>query len=276
MWVLLCQELEARRTEEPASKHSQAARTFETAAKQLFQRHPARLRDALEIAGDIHQGAEAPGDARRCFEEALAVEGILAAQRARLATKLAMLGEARGDVNAARRSYEMAVAASVEAHDHSEMSTLLNNLGGLHRAAGDLAAAGVSYQRALAEAVAAHGAEHPDVALIANNYAVACTDQGNFAQAEDLHLRALQIRERAFGAHHPDVGQSLANLAAVYQAQNLPTKAERFYQGALKTLSKFYEPEDPQVRRVRENYERLPQIRVRMLSKTMRLERPAG
>lgn len=276
LWVLLCKELQERRAQESAAEHSEAARKFENAAKQVFQSHPNRLRDALEIAGDIHQATGSPGDARRCFDEALAVEKTSSPQRARLATKLAILAEARGDGEAALRSYEMAVAAHLAAHDHSELPTLLNNLGGLHRAMGDLPAAEECYQRALAEAVAAHGADHPEVALIANNFAVACTDNGNLTKAEDLHLRALQIRERAFGARHPDVGQSLANLAAVYHAKRLHAKAERFYRSALETLLQFYGPDDPQVRRIQDNHDRLPQIRSRMLSKTMRLERPEG
>lgn len=276
LWVLLCKELQDRRATESAAEHSEAARKFEEAAKQVFQRHPNRLRDALEIAGDIHQATDAPGDARRCFEEALAVEKTSAAQRARLATKLAMLDEARDDAKAAVRHYEMAVAAHLEAHDHAELATLLNNLGGLHRAAGNLDAAEQCYQRALAEAISSHGADHPEVALIANNFAVACTDMGNLARAEDLHLRALQIRERAFGVHHPDVGQSLANLAAVYHARQLHAKAERFYRSSIETLLHFYGPDDPQVRRIQENYDRLPQMRARRLSKTIRLEPPAG
>ncbi|MDD5200718.1 MAG: tetratricopeptide repeat protein, partial [Terrimicrobiaceae bacterium] len=116
-----------------------------------------------------------------------------------------------------------------------------------------------------------HGADNPEVALIANNLGVAYTDHGDLVRAEDLHLRALQIRERAFGANHPDVGQSLANLAAVYHAKRLYAKAERFYRSALETLSQFHGPEDAQLRRIQENYERLPQMHARRLSKTMRL-----
>ncbi len=271
LWVLLCEELEARRAQEPAAKHSEAARKFEAAAKQVFQKSPERLRDALEISGDIHHATDAGEDARRCFEEALAVGAPPTGQRARLATKLAMLGESRGDNQAAREYYAMAVEAHEESHDHSELPTLLNNLGGLHRAAGDFPAAERAYQSALIEAVAVHGADNPEVALIANNLGVAYTDHGDLVKAEDLHLRALQIRERTFGANHPDVGQSLANLAAVYHAKKLYMKAERFYLGALETLSQFQGSDDLQMARIRQNYERLPQVHARRLSKTMRL-----
>ncbi|MDD5201408.1 MAG: tetratricopeptide repeat protein, partial [Terrimicrobiaceae bacterium] len=196
LWALLCEELEARRAKESAAERSEAARQFEDTAKQVFQQRPERLRDALEIAGDIQEVTGSQGDARRCFEEALAVAGTAPAQRARLATKLAVLGDSRGDSDAALRYYTMAVAAHDEVHEHSELPTLLNNLGGLHRAAGDFPAAERAYQRALIEAVAVHGADNPEVALIANNLGVAYTDHGDLVRAEDLHLRALQIRER--------------------------------------------------------------------------------
>jgi tetratricopeptide (TPR) repeat protein len=271
IWALLCEELESRKTRDSAAEHSAAARKFEEAARQVFQKHPERLRDAYEIAGDIHQAAEAESDARRCFEAALNVGVPTQAQRGRLATKLALLSETSGDASAALGYYTMAVDAHDRGHDHVGLSTLLNNLGGLQRLVGDRAVAVKTYQRALDEAVAAHGSHHPEVALIANNYGVACTDKGDLARAEEMHLRALQIREEIFGSNHPDVGQSLANLAVVYHARGLNGKAERFYQGAIDTLSQFWSKDDPQLAGIVANYQRLPHVHARMLSKTTKL-----
>jgi len=271
LWTLLCEELESPKVGESAAEHAAAARKFEEASKHIFKKHPARLRDALEIAGDVHQSAESHDDARRCFEEALAVSRPDAEQAARLSTKLALLAEARGDLEEARRRYAAAVEACEKTAARAQLPTLLNNLAGLHRACGDFATSDKTYQRALNAATAAHGPSHPEVALIANNYGVACTDHGEFAKAENLHLRALQIREEVFGSHHPDVGQSLANLAVVYHAKRLHSKAERFYRSALETLLQFYGPDDPQLQNIRANYDSLPQIHARKLSKTMRL-----
>jgi len=272
LWVLLCEELEARRTKESAAEHSIAARKFEEAARHVFQKHPMRLRDAFEITGDIHQAAHADADARRCFEEALAVETPTAAQEARLATKLALLCESLGDAAAARHYYEMAIQAHDRGLDRSGLPTLLNNLGALLRACDDLPAAERAYQRALTEAVAVRGPNHPEVALIANNLGVAYTDAGNLAKAEEAHLRALQIRETVFGANHPDVAQSLANLGVVYHARGLNAKAERFYRGAIETLLHFCPPEDPQVERISANLNRLPHIHASRISKTMKID----
>jgi tetratricopeptide (TPR) repeat protein len=270
LWVLLCEELEARRAKDPAAEHSAAARKFEETAKQVFQSHPGRLRDALEISGDIHQSVEAPEDACRCFREALELGDVSVAQKARLATKLALLCEALGD-RAACGYYEMAIAAHDHALDQAELPTLLNNLGSLYRHYGETSVAEQTYHRALKAAVAAHGAEHPEVALIANNLGVAYTDVGNLAQAEELHLRALEIRETVFGANHPDVGQSLANLGVVYHARGLNEKAERFYRSAIKTLAQFFNPDDPHLQSIRANLDRLPQVHARLLAKTTRL-----
>jgi tetratricopeptide (TPR) repeat protein len=271
LWALLCEELEAPKVGESAAEHSAAARKFEEASKHLFKKHPARLRDALEIAGDVHQAAESFDDARQSFEDALAVKDPTPEQTARLSTKLALLAEVRGDLEDARRRYAAAVEACEKTSARAQLPTLLNNLAGLHRACGDFTASEKIYQRALDAATAVHGPSHPEVALIANNYGVACTDHGDFAKAENLHLRALQIREEIFGSHHPDVGQSLANLAVVYHAKRLYAKAERFYRSALETLLQFYGPEDPQLQNIRTNYDSLPQIHARKLSKTMRL-----
>ncbi len=271
LWVLLCEELASRRADEPSGQHSLAAQKFETAARQVFQHHPGRLRDALEITGDIHQAAGADDDARRCFEDALAVDSPEPAPRARLATKLAMLCEAISDVSGARRYYELAIQLHDCGENRSELSTLLNNLAGLHRICEDGPKAIQTYCRALAEAVAAHGPHHPEIALIANNLGVAYTDQGDLSKAEEAHLRALQIREEAYGANHPDVGQSLANLGVVYHARGQHEKAERFYRSAMITLSHFVGADDMQMQRIAANLGRLPHVHARSLSKTTRL-----
>lgn len=271
LWELMCGELESRRTKESVAEHSVAALKFEEAARHVFQKHPSRLRDAFEIAGDIHQAARADGDARRCFEEALSVDEASSAQRARIATKLALVCEEAGDVPAALRYYEIAIEAHDRGGDRSSLATLLNNLGALHRGCGDFAAAERAYRRALTEAVAAHGPEHPEVALIANNLGVVYTDLGDCSKAEEAHLRALQIREIVFGANHPDVAQSLANLGVVYHARGQHRRAERFYRSALKTLAHFCTPDDPEMERIESNLDRLPHVHARGLSQTIRL-----
>lgn len=271
LWQILCHDLEERQVKDSAEEHSAAARRFEDAAKHVFQKHPSRLRDALEIAGDIHQASGATDEAARCFVEAAAVQGIATPQEARLATKLAILSEKLGKLEDARKWYAAAIKAHDRQKDHAELPTLLNNLAALHRACGDFPAAEKAYLRALGEAVAMRGADDPEVALIADNLGVAYADHGDFSKAEDQHLRALQIREKIYGAQNPDVGQSLANLAMVYHARGLSAKAERFYHSALETLSHFYPAGDARLERIRESYENLPQVRARRLSKTMRL-----
>jgi len=275
MWVLLCEELEAQRHADLELGHqSLAARTFEDAAKQVFPNNVPRLRDALEIAGDIHQSVRAESEASRCFAEALAMTaaGDAPLSRARLATKLALLFERHGSVQArAVEYYRTAIAAYEELHDRSQLPTLFNNLAGIYKQQGNAVEAENAYRQALAEAEKLHGANHPEVALIANNMGVALTDMGELAKAEDLHLTALAIRERNFGGTHPEVAQSMANLGVVYHAREEFEKAKRYYESALEILRHFRSDEDEEVQRIQGNYERLPGVRIQNLKRTRRL-----
>ncbi len=273
MWVLLCEELEARRAMQSGEQQSAAARTFEEAAKQVFRGNSPRLRDALEIAGDIHQGAGAGESALRCYQEALDIAAAVEAfvPQARIATKMALLSESREELRAACKFYMTAIEASESARDRSQIATLLNNLASLHKRCGDFAACERTYRRALQEAQQIHGPNHPEVALIANNLGVAYSEHGDLDQAENAHMQALGIRETNFGGNHPDVAQSLANLAVIFHTRRDHAKAEQYYNGALEILHNFRGPDDPELRRIEANYERLPQVRLRNLKTTRRL-----
>ncbi len=273
MWVLLCEELEARRAIESAEQQSAAARTFEEAAKQVFRGNSPRLRDALEIAGDIHQSAGSTPDAIRCFEEALMMASAIEAYvpQARIATKAALLSEAGDELRKACRYYTIAIEANENARDRSQIPTLLNNLAGLHKRCGDFPACERTYRRALLEAQQIHGASHPEVALIANNLGVAYSENSQLDRAENAHMQALGIRETNFGGNHPDVAQSLANLGVVFHARKDYLQAEKFYSGAMESLLNFRSPDDPELKRIQANYDRLPQVRVRKLKTTTKL-----
>jgi tetratricopeptide (TPR) repeat protein len=262
LWALLCEELETRRTKESAEQQSAAARTFEDAAKQVFRDNSPRMRDALEIAGDIHQAAGAHPDALRCFNEALqfALRAGGYAPAARIATKMAFAAEAMGNIADAIGNYTSALEFHENARQHGELPTLLNNLARLERQQGNFQASEQHYLRAIREAEQTHGRNNPEVALIANNLGVAYTERGELSRAEDMHMMALAIRETSFGSHHPDVAQSMANLAVVYHVRKQYLKAEKFYRGAMEILASFRAADDPEVAKVRTNFERLPQI----------------
>lgn len=273
MWVLLCEELENRRKQESAIQQSEAARTFEQAAKQVFGEKSPRLRDALEIAGDIHHAAGFADEAVRCFREANGMASKMGADpvRARISTKLALILEQEEDLEGAGMAYAEAIAAFLRLHDRSQLPTLLNNLAGIKKRLGDFVEAERGYLLAIEEARQSHGKENPEVALIANNLGVAYTEAGRLQDAELLHLQALGIRERNFGGNHPEVAQSLSNLGVVYHEQNAFSKAEAFYRSALEILRNFREENDPEVQRIRANFNRLPTVRPQSLKKTRKM-----
>ncbi len=273
LWDELCRDLEARRALENAEQCGAAARSFEDAAKQVFAADSPRLQDALEITGDIHQTSGTTDDAMRCFGEALKMAraaGMHAAV-ARIATKLAMMSEGVVDPKTTVRFYVQAIEAMERANENSQKPTMLNNLASLHQRTGDAEACERTYRRALREAEKLHGPDHQEVALISNNLGVALMEAGRLDQAEDFHLRALAIRERNFGGRHPEVAQSMSNLAAVYAARKRYPQAENFYRAAMDTLSSFRGPDDPEMVAMRRDYESLPPVRLRGLSKTRKL-----
>ncbi len=273
LWEQLCRDLEARRSAEGAEQRGAAARSFEDAAKQVFAANSPRLQDALEITGDIHQANGTTEDAMRCFGEALRMaRGIKSYEAvARIATKLAMISEGVVDAKTTVRFYVLAIEAMELAHTRSQLPTMLNNLASLHKRTGDLEACKRTYRRALREAEGVHGPNHPESALIANNFGVALTEIGQHDAAEDYLLRSLGIRERSYGGRHPEVAQSMANLAAVYAGRKLYPQAENYYRAAMDTLSSFRGPEDPEMVAIRRDYENLPPVRLRGLSKTRKM-----
>ncbi len=273
LWDQLCQDLATTQAEETAEQRGAAARSFEKAALQIFKGNSARLQDALEITGDIHQANGTTDDAIRCFGEALKLArgAELQPATARIATKLATLSEGRVDAATTVRFYEIAIRAMDKARDHSQVPAMLNNLASLQKEAGDLKECERTYRRALQEAQNVHGANHPEVALIANNLAVALTEGKQYGPAEDFHLMALAIREQNFGGRHPEVAQSMANLAAVYHERKLYKQAEGYYRAAMETLASFRGPEDPEMLRIQAECDRLPHVHVRKLSKTRRM-----
>lgn len=273
LWEQLCQDLATKQAEETVEQRGAAARNFEMAALQVFKGNAARLQDAIEITGDIHQANGTTDDAIRCFGDALKLArgAELHGAIARIATKLATLSEGRVDAATTVRFYEIAIKAMDKARDHSQVPAMLNNLASLQKQAGDLMACDRTYRRALQEAQDLHGVNHPEVALIANNLGVALTERKEYGAAEDFHLMALAIREQTFGGRHPEVAQSMANLAAVYHARKLYKQAEGYYRAAMETLASFRGPDDLEMLRIQAEYDRLPHVRVRKLAKTRRM-----
>lgn len=261
LWEVLCRDLESQRQSAKAEEYHDIARNFLASARQVLRSDSPRMCDAIEIAGDICQAAGRYDDAIKSFDEALE-KSIQVGSRvgaARLAAKLAMLHDHRGESELAVKGYQRALSLYEDTNDRTQHNMLLNQLGSLQKRSGDLAGAIKTYERAMQMAETIYGDRDPEVASAANNLAVANTEAGDFVKAENLHMQALSIRETAYGPMHPDVAQSMANLAVVYHMSGADQKAHGYYAGALDIFKRFRPDDDEEVQTVKANHAALLQ-----------------
>lgn len=256
LWEVLCRDLETERRAATADQYYEIAARFVQSARQVLRAGSPKLCDAIEIAGDICQGAGRWHDAVLYFEEALAKakDTELDAPAVRLAVKLGTAFEQTGDPAKGRACYEEALGRCEKLSDTSQQGLILSRLGGLCRREGDLDAAKKYYRQALDLAMRRHGETHTEVANAANNLGVVYTELNDPGKAEGYHMRALAIREKCFGAVHPDVALSMANLGATYHTMGDFARARAYYEGALKTYERFLPPDDPGLKTVKANY----------------------
>lgn len=259
IWEVLCRDLESERQTAKAEQCHQIAQKFLESARQVLRADSPKLCDAIEIAGDIFQAAGQYPEAITSFAEAFShAQSLgLTTPAARLAAKLALLQDHLGQTEAARTSYEQAIALYAELRDHSQHVMLLNQLGSLCKRHGDLPAAENHYEEAMEVANSVHGPNHPEVATAANNLGVTYTEMQDYERAENLHMQALAIREKSFGAMHPEVAQSMANLAVLFHSSGQLDKARGFYVGALDVFKRFRPSDDEEVQTVQANYDAL-------------------
>lgn len=259
IWETLCRDFETRRQSASSDQYREIAEAFLTSARQVLRANSPRLCDAIEIAGDVYQGAGHGKEAAQNYEEALAKAQDVGAgpSVARLAAKLAFLYDQQEELEKSHEMYLLALKTYEKVYDHSQHAQLLNSLAALHKRRGDFDAAMKAYQRAIDTASRVHGDAHPEVATATNNLGVAYTDAGDYVRAENLQLQALALREKCYGAMHPDVAQSLANLAVVYHCMGERQKAEAFYRSALDIYRRFRPDSDPEVKGVIDNLDAL-------------------
>ena len=69
LWATLCQDLHGRRQQVQQNEDARVAEDFVQSARQILRPGSARLRDALEIAGDICQEAGLVSQALSYYEQ---------------------------------------------------------------------------------------------------------------------------------------------------------------------------------------------------------------
>src|SRR6185369_13215455 len=95
--------------------------------------------------------------------------------------------------------------------------TALGNLGNLYNAKGDYNAAKKSFERLLALQEQQFGPTDVKLASTLDRLAVLYYRDRNFSKTEDTYQRALALRENAFGSDHLEVANSLFSLAHFYR-----------------------------------------------------------
>ena len=119
----------------------------------------------------------------------------------------------------------------------------LNSLAIVRWRQGDVEQARSLFGRALAIAEEEFGADHPEVAHIANNLALAHRDAGDVAQAIAAHERALAIREKVLAPDHPDIAESLSNLGDLLRQHDDPRRAREMLERALEIRERTLGPD---------------------------------
>jgi serine/threonine protein kinase/tetratricopeptide (TPR) repeat protein len=111
-----------------------------------------------------------------------------------------------------RRHFLAAFAILESMPEQRSYANVLNNLGNVETSMGDLDAARRYHEAALAARERKLGPSHPDVATSLHNVAVVFRMAGDPGRALELHRRCLAIREKALGAENPYIASTLASL----------------------------------------------------------------
>lgn len=257
LWATLCQDLHGRRQQVQQNEYARVAEDFVQSARQILRPGSARLRDALEIAGDICQEAGLVPQALSYYEQGAGEPEQELTATGRIAAKIAQLASENGEWKRAAEWYERALGLLDRAEDHSQHPFLYNSLASVRKAMGDFGAAEVAYRRAIQMTMDLHGPNDPEVATYMTNLGVELTELGRLEEAEDLLLQGLALREHLYGANHPEIAHSLTNLGVVSHARHNYQRAGEYYEAALDIYRRFNSSESSEIKFLKENLDRL-------------------
>lgn len=257
LWATLCQDLHGRRQQVRQEEYARVAEEFVQSARQILRPGSPRLRDALEIAGDICQEAGLVNHALEYYEQGAAEPEQEPEASGRIAAKIAQLQTERSSWSQAAFWYERALDLLDREGDHSQHPPLLNALASAQKAAGNFPAAESAYRRAIEFDTQLHGPQNPEVATYLTNLGVELTELGRLDEAEDLLLQGLSVREHCYGANHPEIAHSLTNLGVVYHTRGIYARAAEYYQAALEIYRRFKSSRSPEVQFLQTQLDRL-------------------
>ncbi len=152
-------------------------------------------------------------------------------------SNLGLLLDARGELDAAQRAHERALALRRErlGPDHPECAHSLGNLGSIAAKRGDLQGAHGWHEMALSVRRRALGELSADTARSQHNLALVERRLGALAAAKDHAALAIKTWEQTLGADHPDTARGCRTLGLVLLDQGDPSGATRWLSRAYET-----------------------------------------
>ncbi len=205
--------------------------------------------ELVAAAADDHVPAQEAETWARHAEVALDRLPDAPLERARLADRIALVHERRGEYADAAAQVRIALGLLERVVPPPELA-LADAHGRLGDSAfhmGDYPAAIASHERALEIRERLLGPDHPDVASALNGLGVAAHEQGDIRRSIALHERALAIRERALGPDHPHVAGTLTNLASARLSAGEVDRARELFDRSLAIKERVLGRDHPQL-----------------------------
>jgi tetratricopeptide (TPR) repeat protein len=208
--------------------------------------------ELLVAEGNVLRRAARWDDARDRLERAREIrfaEGGRTLAYAAVMNNLASLAVMRGDIDAAGRAYEMALAIDREllGDEHPRIAITLSGLGVVQLRQARYEDAVATLQRAIALRERTLGPDHLLLASPLNNLGITFTHMGRYDDSLAANRRALEIRERALPPDHPDIAESLNNIGVILQDQQKWAEAEPYFTRAIAIQERTYGPEHPNI-----------------------------
>ncbi|MEK6304632.1 MAG: FxSxx-COOH system tetratricopeptide repeat protein [Acidobacteriota bacterium] len=177
---------------------------------------------------------------------------------AQLLNKAGLYLNARGVLQAARATFEHALAFAEATHqmEPRDFAAIIKNLGRVLQSLSDQKGARVHFDRALGMIEVAYSADSPEVAISLNDLGLLLMEQRDFISARRCFERALAINEAFYTPDHPAVAASLNSLGIFLKDRGIEEKdqvkldrARECLERALKITESTDDPTYPTVAR---------------------------
>lgn len=212
--------------------------------------------------GILHQDLGELEKARACYERAIHIcekvygpvgEAVFTSVHSSMLTmpvrNLCTVLDAMGDLTAAKKAYEQALAIHMQVHGrhHTIVAECANNLGNLCHKNDDYGSAQNYFEIAVEAEMNADTPVQGNLAIYLNNLGTLLLSEKRPTEAQEKFERALQLDRTDYGSQHPSVVQDLANLAQAFTAQRKFDEASEAFAEALAIAEGSAEPDTKRI-----------------------------